>query len=59
MNCHKAINEVAGPESEYTNVTEEYSKEFYDGEIQKLYAKPWAGIRTSRLIQEKHNRSNG
>ncbi len=38
MNCHKAINEVAGPESEYTNVTEEYSKEFYDGEIQKLYA---------------------
>ena len=38
MNCHKAINEVAGPESEFTNVTEEYSKEFYDGEIQKLYA---------------------
>lgn len=37
MNCHKSINEVAGPESEYTNVTEEYSKEFYDGEIQKLY----------------------
>lgn len=38
MNCHKAINEVAGPESEFSNVTEEYSKEFYDGEIQKLYA---------------------
>jgi hypothetical protein len=37
MNCHKSINEVAGPESEYSNVTEEYSKEFYDGEIQKLY----------------------
>jgi mono/diheme cytochrome c family protein len=38
MNCHKSISEVAGPESEFTNVTEEYSKEFYDGEIQKLYA---------------------
>lgn len=37
MNCHKSIAEVAGPESEYTSVTEEYSKEFYDKEIQKLY----------------------
>lgn len=37
MNCHKSIAEVAGPESEYSSVTEEYSKEFYDKEIQKLY----------------------
>ena len=37
MNCHKSIAEVAGPESEYTSVTEEYSKAFYDKEIQKLY----------------------
>jgi len=33
MNCHKSIYEVA-PET----ATAEYSKEFYDGEIQKLYA---------------------
>ncbi|WP_340075529.1 c-type cytochrome [Leptobacterium sp. I13] len=32
MNCHKSIQEVAE-----TTATEEYSKEFYDGEIQKLY----------------------
>ncbi|AFL80403.1 cytochrome c2 [Aequorivita sublithincola DSM 14238] len=32
MNCHKNIGEVA-PET----ATEEYSKEFYDGEIAKLY----------------------
>lgn len=32
MNCHKSIYEVS-PET----ATEEYSKEFYDGEIQKLY----------------------
>ncbi|MBQ0735198.1 c-type cytochrome [Aquimarina celericrescens] len=32
MNCHKSIAEVAE-----TTATEEYSKEFYDGEIQKLY----------------------
>ncbi|WP_208012728.1 c-type cytochrome [Christiangramia sabulilitoris] len=32
MNCHKAIAEVA-PET----ATEEYSKEFYDNEIAKLY----------------------
>ncbi|MBL7473915.1 c-type cytochrome [Robertkochia sediminum] len=32
MNCHKSIVEVA-PET----ATAEYSKEFYDGEIQKLY----------------------
>ena len=32
MNCHKSIYEVA-PET----ATAEYSKEFYDGEIQKLY----------------------
>ena len=31
MNCHKSIYEYNG------EVTEEYSKEFYDGEIQKLY----------------------
>ena len=37
MNCHKSIAEVAGPESEFTSVTEEYSKDFYDKEIQKLY----------------------
>ena len=33
MNCHKSIYEVA-PET----ATETYSKEFYDGEIKKLYA---------------------
>ena len=33
MNCHKSIYEVA-PET----ATSEYSKEFYDGEIKKLYA---------------------
>ena len=33
MNCHKNISEVAE-----TTATAEYSKEFYDGEIQKLYA---------------------
>ncbi len=33
MNCHKSISEVA-PET----ATEEYSKDFYDKEIQKLYA---------------------
>ncbi|WP_223034888.1 c-type cytochrome [Hanstruepera marina] len=33
MNCHKSIYEVA-PET----ATAEYSKEFYDGEIKKLYA---------------------
>src|SRR5699024_7779554 len=32
MNCHKAISEVA-PET----ATDEYSKEYYDNEIQKLY----------------------
>ncbi|MHA7055977.1 c-type cytochrome [Aquimarina sp. M1] len=32
MNCHKSIAEVAE-----STATEEYSKEFYDGEIQKLY----------------------
>ena len=32
MNCHKTISEVA-PET----ATEDYSKEFYDGEIAKLY----------------------
>ncbi len=31
MNCHKSISEYNGP------VTDEYSKEFYDGEIQKIY----------------------
>ena len=33
MNCHKSIYEVAE-----STATEEYSKEFYDGEIKKLYA---------------------
>jgi len=32
MNCHKSISEVAE-----STATEDYSKEFYDGEIQKLY----------------------
>ncbi len=32
MNCHKSIYEVAP-----TTATAEYSKEFYDGEIKKLY----------------------
>ena len=39
MNCHKSISEVAA-----TTATEDYSKEFYDGEIQKLYkAVGWDG----------------
>lgn len=33
MNCHKSISEVAD-----ATATPEYSKDFYDGEIQKLYA---------------------
>ncbi len=33
MNCHKSISEVAE-----STATDDYSKEFYDGEIQKLYA---------------------
>jgi len=38
MNCHKSIGEVAGPEAgELSSVTDDYSKEFYDKEIQKLY----------------------
>ena len=37
MNCHKSISEVADASSEFTSVTDEYSKEFYDKEIQKLY----------------------
>ena len=32
MNCHKSISEVAE-----STATEEYTKEFYDGEIAKLY----------------------
>ena len=32
MNCHKNINEVSD-----TTATSEYSKAYYDGEIQKLY----------------------
>ena len=32
MNCHKSISEYNG------EVSEEFSKDFYDGEIQKLYA---------------------
>ena len=32
MNCHKSISEVAD-----ATATADYSKEFYDGEIQKLY----------------------
>ena len=44
MNCHKSISEVADASSEFTSVTEEYSKEFYDNEIQKLYdAVGWDG----------------
>ena len=39
MNCHKSISEVAP-----ATATEDYSKEFYDGEIQKLYnAVGWDG----------------
>ncbi|TVZ52252.1 c-type cytochrome [Dokdonia sp. Hel_I_53] len=36
MNCHKSISEVAG-DGDYTSVNEDYSKAFYDKEIQKLY----------------------
>lgn len=39
MNCHKSISEVAP-----ATATEDYSKEFYDGEIQRLYnAVGWDG----------------
>lgn len=39
MNCHKSISEVAA-----STATEDYTKEFYDGEIQKLYnAVGWDG----------------
>lgn len=37
MNCHKSISEVADASNPNTSVTEEYTKEFYDGEIAKLY----------------------
>ena len=37
MNCHKSISEVADASSEFSSVTEDYTKEFYDKEIQKLY----------------------
>lgn len=37
MNCHKSISEVADATSEFSSVTEDYTKEFYDKEIQKLY----------------------
>ena len=37
MNCHKSISEVADNTSKFSSVTEDYSKEFYDKEIQKLY----------------------
>ncbi len=38
MNCHKSISEVAGREAgDNSSVNEDYSKEFYDKEIQKLY----------------------
>lgn len=37
MNCHKSISEVADLSSEFTSTTDDYSKEFYDKEIQKLY----------------------
>ncbi|MAW96350.1 MULTISPECIES: c-type cytochrome [unclassified Leeuwenhoekiella] len=37
MNCHKSISEVADATSDYSSVTEDYTKEFYDKEIQKLY----------------------
>lgn len=44
MNCHKSISEVAPATDPNSSVTEEYSKEFYDGEIQKLYdAVGWDG----------------
>ena len=41
MNCHKNISEVAE-----TTATEDHTKEFYDGEIQKLYdAVGWDGTK--------------
>ena len=53
MNCHKSIDEVA-PET----ATADYSKEFYDGEIKKLYAA--AGWNAAhKNIQETRNRLNG
>ncbi|MFD2696931.1 cytochrome c3 family protein [Mesonia sediminis] len=49
MNCHKSIAEVA-PET----ATEEYSKEFYDGEIAKLYdAVGWDPATQSYTGEEK------
>ena len=37
MNCHKSISEVADASSKFSSVNEDYTKEFYDKEIQKLY----------------------
>ncbi|PZD78776.1 c-type cytochrome [Mesonia sp. K7] len=37
MNCHKSISEVADASNANTSVNEDYTKEFYDGEIAKLY----------------------
>jgi len=49
MNCHKSIAEVA-PET----ATDEYSKEFYDKEIQKLYdAAGWDPASRSYSGEEK------
>jgi len=49
MNCHKSVSEVA-PET----ATEDHSKEFYDGEIAKLYdAVGWDAATQSYTGEEK------
>ncbi|MGO3707362.1 MAG: c-type cytochrome [Mesonia hippocampi] len=49
MNCHKSVSEVA-PET----ATKEYSKEFYDGQIAKLYeATGWDPTTQSYSGEEK------
>jgi len=54
MNCHKSVSEVADASNERTSVTEEYSKEFYDGEIAKLYdAVGWDPATQSYTGEEK------
>ena len=49
MNCHKSIYEVAP-----STATEEYTKEFYDGEIKKLY-ELLVGMMPNRNILETQN----
>ncbi|MAZ27373.1 MAG: cytochrome C [Cytophagaceae bacterium] len=54
MNCHKTVSEVADQTSKFTSVTEDYSKEFYDKEIQKLYKAVGWDQATQSYTRETH-----